>query len=99
MIAFTRTASIAPGKAADALGYARQVAAYIKSSVGTDFEVLMPIGGNPNRITWAGRYQNLAEFEERQMKMSTDEKYMHLVASGATFFIPGSVFDTLWRVI
>ena len=99
MIAFSRTASIAPGKTAAAIGYAHQIAAYIKTTMGTDLEVLMPIGGNPNRITWSARYQNLAEFEERQMKMAADEKYMHLVSSGAPNFIAGSVFDTLWRVV
>jgi hypothetical protein len=59
----------------------------------------MPIGGNPNRITWSGRVQNLAEFDEMQQKLAADERYMHHVASGNDFFLSGSVFDTLWRVI
>ncbi len=99
MIVFTRTASIAPGKTVGAIGFAHQVAAYLKASAGIELEVLMPIGGNPNRITWSGRYPNLAEFEERQLKMAADEKYMHLVASGHDLFISGSVFDSIWRVI
>ncbi|MFZ4480287.1 MAG: hypothetical protein ACOYNZ_10405 [Rhodoferax sp.] len=99
MIVFTRTVSIAPGKASSAVGYAHQIAAYIKTSVGTELEVLLPIGGNPNRITWSGRYTNLAEFEESQSKMAADERYMHLVASGTDLFMAGSVFDTLWRVV
>jgi hypothetical protein len=99
MIAFTRTASIAPGKTATAIGYAHQIAAYVKTTLGTELEVLIPIGGNPNRITWSGRYPSLADFEEQQLKLTCDEKYQHLVASGTDFFIAGSVFDSIWRVI
>lgn len=76
MIVFTRTASIAPGKAGAAAAFAHQVAAYLKSSVGVEIEVLMPVGGNPYRITWTGRYQNLGEFEEKNLKMLADQKYI-----------------------
>ena len=50
MIATTRTASIAPGKSTSALAYIREMAAYMKSTYGVDYEVLIPIGGNPNRV-------------------------------------------------
>ena len=45
MIVSTRTISIAPGKAVAAIGVAKQIAAYLKASTGTDVEVLTPIGG------------------------------------------------------
>jgi hypothetical protein len=99
MIVFTRTASIAPGKTTAAIGYAHQLAAYIKTTLGTELDVLMPVGGNPNRITWSGRYPSLADLDERQSKLASDEKYHHLVSSGTDFFIAGSVFDSIWRVI
>ena len=99
MIVFTRTISIAPGKNVAAIGLAHQIAAYLKTLLGTDVEVLTPIGGNPFRITWSSRYPNLAEFEVKTAKMVADQKYMQLVVSGLDNFVPGSVFDTLWRVI
>jgi len=99
MIVVTRTIAIAPGQNLAAIGFARQIAAYIKTLAGTELEVLTPIGGNPNRITWSGRYPSLAEFEVRQAKMASDQKYMQLVATGKDLFISGSVFDTIWRVI
>ena len=99
MIVVTRTISVAPGKTASAIGVAKQIAAYMKTSTGTDVEVLMPIGGNPFRITWTSRYPDLAEFEVRWAKISADQKYLQLVTSGLDNFVPGSVFDTLWRVI
>ena len=99
MIVATRTISIAPGKNVAAIGLAHQIAAYLKTLLGTDVEVLTPIGGNPFRITWSSRYPNLAEFEVKQAKMVADQKYMQLVVSGLDNFVPGSVFDTLWRVV
>jgi len=99
MIVFTRTASIAPGKNIAAIGFAHQIAAYLKTSFGNDWEVLTPIGGNPNRITWSSRAKNLAEFEERQLKLASDQKYMQLVASGLDNFVPGTMFDTIWRAV
>jgi len=99
MIVTNRTVSIAPGKNVAAIGFAKQIAAYIKASTGTDVEVLTPIGGDPFRITWMSHYPDLAEFEVRWAKVSTDQKYIQLVASGLDNFVPGSIFDTIWRVI
>ena len=99
MIVFTRTASIAPGKAGAAAAFAHQVAAYLKSSLGIDVEVLMPVGGNPYRITWSSRYQSLGELEEKNLKMLADQKYIQLLTVGNDIFIAGSAFDTIWRAI
>src|ERR1039458_5090865 len=60
MIAFTRTASIAPGKAANAMRFGHEVAKYVKEKHGTNLEVLLPIGGNPSRIAWYCRFEGLA---------------------------------------
>ena len=99
MIVFTRTASIAPGKNVAAIGVALQIAAYLKALFGNEWEVLTPIDGNPFRITWSSRAKNLAEFEERQLKLAADQKYMQLVASGLDNFVPGSIFDSIWRTV
>jgi len=60
MITFVRSALIAPGKTGDAIAFANQVAKHIKDKHGTALEMLMPIGGNPNRIAWHARYESLA---------------------------------------
>ena len=44
MIAFVRTANIAPGKTAAAIGFAHEIAGHAKSSYGVELEVLRPIG-------------------------------------------------------
>jgi hypothetical protein len=91
MIHFHRSGSIAPGKTAAALSFAREVSAYIK--------IGMPIGGNPNRIGWFLQYENLAALEDTQGKLLQDQKYMELIAAAAANFIPGSMHDEIWRVL
>jgi hypothetical protein len=59
----------------------------------------VPIGGIPNRIGWASRYDNLAALEATLNKLMADPKYMELVAKGAENFIAGSVHDEIWRTI
>ena len=99
MIVFSRTASITPGKNPSALSFAREIAAYLKSKTGVEFEVSMPVGGNPNRITWSCRYQDLAAYEKVSVTMAADTQYMQLAASGTDNFIAGSFNDSIWRIV
>lgn len=99
MIAITRTASIAPGKTSYAMAYGHQIAKYIKEKHGTTFEVLMPIGGNPARIAWHARFENLAQWETLTAKMLADKECMEIISKHADAFLPGSVHDSIWRTI
>lgn len=99
MIAFYRTAGIAPGKTASTIAFAHEIAGYIKDAYGVEVEVLMPIGGNPMRIGWASRYKDLAGLDATTLKMLGDKKYMETVAKASDCFIPGSVQDSIWRTI
>ena len=99
MIVFTRTVSIAPGRNASAMAFAREVTAYLKGASGMELEILVPIGGNPNRITWTSRYADLAAYDNATSAMMTDPKYLQLVLSGSENFLAGSVFDSLWRQV
>jgi hypothetical protein len=97
MIVFNRSASIAPGKMGSAIAFAHEIAAYMKDAHGTTLEVLVPVGGNPNRIAWSSRYKDLAAFDVVSTKILTDKKYMELVSKNSDNFIPGSVQDSIWR--
>jgi hypothetical protein len=99
MINFHRSGSIAPGKTAAALSFAREVTAYIKTKTGHEVKIGMPIGGNPNRIGWFVQYENLAALEDTQGKLMQDQKYMELIAAAAANFIAGSMHDEIWRVL
>jgi hypothetical protein len=97
MIAFYRTASIAPGKIGSALAFAKEIAAFIKAKEGLEVAVALPVGGNPNRIGWSTRYENLGDMEARMGRLQADPKYAEMVAKGADNFIAGSVHDEIWR--
>ena len=99
MIHFYRAAAIAPGKLASAVGFAKEIAAYLKDKHGVTVEVAMPIGGNPNRIGWASTYESLGAYEGAMSKMLADTSYMELVRKGSENFIGGSVRDQLWRSV
>ena len=97
MIIFARSANIASGKIGSAIAFAHEIASYAKDKHGLDLEVLMPIGGNPNRIAWTSRYESLADFEVMSAKLLSDNDYMTLVSNNADNFIAGSIRDNIWR--
>lgn len=99
MITVFRSASILPGKLMSALAFAKQVAAYVTDVTGVESSVAMPFGGNPMRIGWASRYDNLGAVEATLGKLLADAKYQEMVAKGGENFIAGSVHDEIWRTI
>jgi hypothetical protein len=99
MIAFYRSAAIAPGKVASAVAFAKEIAAYITSTHGAEVSVAVPVGGNPNRIGWSTRHESLADFDTMLVALMSDPAYGALVAGSSDNFIPGSVHDEIWRVI
>ena len=99
MIAFTRTAAIAPGKNAGAMAFAHEVCAHIKDKHGLTVDTSIPVGGNPNRIAWRATYASLAEFETSLDALMTDQAYAAVLAKAADLFSPGSVHDEIWRSV
>ena len=99
MITFIRSASIAPGKTGDAIAFANQIGKHIKENYGVTLELLMPLGGNPNRIAWHARYETLAQVEALGAKLLADAEYMGTIAKNSATFLPGSVHDEIWRTI
>jgi len=99
MITIIRSASIAPGKIGDAIAFAHKITKYLQDTHDMKLDILMPIGGNPNRIAWLGHYENLAQWEGLLSKLMTDTDYVTAVASNSASFLPGSVHDDIWRSI
>lgn len=99
MIHFTRTASIAPGKMADALAFAGEVTDYLASAHDQKLQLMMPVGGNPHRLCWYSSYENLGAMEKFQAKTMADPKYLAILSKGAGIFIAGATHDDIWRSI
>ena len=99
MIAFNRIASIAPGKTSSAIKFAHEIAAYMKEAYKVELEILLPIGGNPQRIAWSTRYKDLAAFDAVSSKLLSDKHYWEIVGKGTDNFLAGSMRDSIWRVV
>lgn len=99
MIAFTRTAAIAPGKQVSAMVFAKEVAAYIKDVTGITLDIMVPIGGNPNRVSWSAKHESLGSYEKFSSQLSADPKYLQIVVNGADNFMAGSVEDAIWKLL
>lgn len=99
MISFVRVAGVAPGKTAAALGFAHEVAGYMKATYGVEMEVLRPIGGNPQRVAWSVRYPDLAALETVSTKLLSDKEYWSMVGKASDNFVAGSMHDTLWQTV
>jgi hypothetical protein len=99
MIAFSRSAVIAPGKTASALAYARELAKTVHSKTGVDVQIAVPIGGNPSRVCFLAQYENLGALEKAQGQLMSDTGYLDVVAKGGDNFVAGSLQDEIWRVL
>jgi hypothetical protein len=99
MIILTRSASIAPGKAREAISYAKQIAHYLKEEHATTAQILMPVGGNPYRIAWQIHLAGLAELDSLSAKLNADTEYLEMIAKNSAWVIPGSIHDDMWRTV
>ena len=82
-----------------ASGNANQIGKHIKENYGITVELLMPVGGNPNRIAWHAHYESLAQLEALAAKLLADTEYMGTIAKNSGTWLPGSVHDEIWRTI
>jgi len=94
MITLVRTGTVALGKTREAMAFAHQITKMVEAKAGIKINIGLPIGGNPNRITWVASYDNLTAFESATSKLLTDADYMELTESAAPYFV--SVHDELW---
>jgi hypothetical protein len=99
MILFARTASIAPGKNAEAMTFAQEICGYVKEVVGVDVALYTPIGGNPLRIGWLADYDNLQALDDAFEKLAGDSGYNDRIQEAGSLFIAGSLEDTIWKSV
>jgi hypothetical protein len=99
MIHFYRTASVQPGRLADAIAHAKAIATHLETNHGYKVGVAVPFGGLIGRIQWRTKHKDMAELESRLLKMNADAKMGEFGKAGATLFLPGTIKDTMWRTV
>lgn len=97
MVTVIRSGAIAPGKTLDVLTFAHQIKKLLKEKHGVTVELLVPVGGNPNRIGFKSHYENMGEWEALSAKMLADSEYMAAITSNGPNFVAGSINDDIWR--
>lgn len=99
MISFVRTAGIATGKTASMLTFAKEISTHFEKNYDVKLEVLLPIGGNPQRVAWSARYKDLAALEAVNVKLRADKAYWELVNKHSGDFVSGSLRDAIWTTV
>lgn len=97
MITVIRTFNINPGKQAQAIAWAHEIAALGKAANGVETSISMPIGGNPNRIRSTTRHENLGAMETRYATLTALPRWQELAALGPELIATESTFVEFWR--
>lgn len=81
------------------MAFAKAVAAHLQQHHGVQLEVLLPIGGNPQRVAWSTRYASLAAMEAFRDKLNADTAYWALLQEHAGDFQAASMHDAIWKTV
>jgi hypothetical protein len=93
---FMRTATISPGRFAEAMSFAREISSHIESKAGVKVRVFTQIGGIAGRIAWQAEFKNLGAYDEFLGRFVTDAGYQEIIKKAAPLFIEGETHDSLW---
>ena len=100
MIRFTRTAVIAGGHSAEALGFADKVTRLVNarySDVGLRWG--MQIGGVSGVVHWTMDVEDLNTIAGMFAALMADGEYTSLIDSAGQAFVHGSVHDTMVSLV
>lgn len=91
MINWTRTATILPGRAKQALDYAGRVTPLVTSITGLKIRLFASASGMPTgTLTWGTDLKSFEEGLDAGAALMTDDRYLTAIAEGAELFEPGT---------
>jgi hypothetical protein len=102
MVHWMRTANIKGGKFMEALGWAKEMAAFGEKAFGTGkIRVFLDSFGDVSTIRWVIEYPDLATCEKAMEKVLTDADYWKRVnqAFAAGLFVDGATRDVVMREV
>ncbi|HLW92594.1 MAG TPA: hypothetical protein VKS78_15020 [Roseiarcus sp.] len=97
MITAVRSVQATPGKFTEAMAFAKEIAAYIKSKHGLELEIKTQVAGAVGRIAWVANYDSLAAYEATWNKINADPDIHKLTTKVVGVVVPGHSHDSLWR--
>lgn len=100
MVRWMRKARVAPGKFMEAFNFATEIAQYVKKYEGIPpVNVFIDSFGDMTTFRWVVDYEDLGAMEKVNTQLVSDMEYLKKVDSSSHVFIPGSVKDTVMRLI
>ncbi len=97
MIRFMRSAKVAPGKAQEALQWAKEAGEHYQTSFGIPIQVFVERFGNPGTIWWVGEAEDIATLDRNWDEWPQKPGWRELNERNVSLFVPGSVRDHLLR--
>jgi hypothetical protein len=84
----------------EAMGFATEIARYVKKFEGPPpVQMFVDSFGDMTTIRWVVDYESFAAMEKVNTQMMSDQEYFQKIDSSSHVFIPGSVKDTVMRLI
>jgi len=102
MFRWIRTAKVAKGRFPQAIGWAKEVAAFAQKTFNTpEIKVFMEAFGDTGNLRWEIEYPDLATFEKVQGELMTNGDYWAAIAKANDdeLFIDGTTKDYLLKEI
>lgn len=99
MIIFSRTANVAPGQAGAAIEFSKKIQVYFKEAYGVELQTMVPFGGNPYRMGWMSRYDDMNALDTLHQRVLADQQYWKIINEYKETFLPASIDDQVWRTI
>jgi hypothetical protein len=99
MVRWMRSTNVKAGKYMEAIGWAKEMAAYGEKAYGAKIRVFLDSFGDVSTIRWMIDYPDLATAEKATEKVLADTEYFKRVAQAFTtgLFVEGTTIDVVSR--
>ena len=97
MITVIRSATVAPGKLADAITFAKETAALSSRLTGNEVRLVSALAGAIPTIAWMSTYKDLASYETGIGKLMGSQEWLTALKKCAGVFVDGSIRNEIWR--
>jgi len=96
-----RTVRIARGVSViEVVTWAKEIVDYIIKIDGVpETTVYLNSLGKLGTLRWFADYEDLATLEKVSLKLNTDQGFLDMVTKGQNFFIEGTVYDEVMRLM
>ena len=99
MITWIRSAAIAPGKVPEAFAFVKKASDLIERKHAISIVVSRPLAGNPTRIFWHARHDDLQAYERDHRTINTDGEFLQMLGEASHCFIAGTTHDEILQTI